>query len=94
MINDCKFGNEIHERIKQTEAWIDEILKDSPAVPILDSLPGFGKILSALAVLEIDDINRFSTKAKFSSYCGLIPCTFASGEKVYHGHLPAGNSNP
>ena len=59
---------------------------------ILNTLPGFGKILSALAALEIDDINRFSTKAKFASYSGLIPSTFASGGKVYHGDLiPTGN---
>ena len=52
---------------------------------ILITLPGFGKILSALAALEIDDINRFSTPAKCASYSTLIPSTFASGGKVYHG---------
>ncbi len=79
--------DELHEHIKKTEAWIDKVLKDNPLIPILDSLPGFGKILSALAALEIDDINRFATKAKFASYCSLIPSTFASGGKVYHGDL-------
>jgi len=79
--------DELHEHIKRTEAWIDEVLKDNPLIPILDTLPGFGKIFSALAALEIDDINRFPTKAKFASYCSLIPSTFASGGKVYHGDL-------
>ena len=54
---------------------------------ILSTLPGFRRILSPLGALEIDDITRFPTKAKFASYCGLIPSTFASGEKVYHGDL-------
>ncbi len=59
---------------------------------ILITLPGFGKILSALTALEIDDINRFSTPAKCASYSTLIPSTFASGGKVYHGNLiPGGN---
>lgn len=84
--------DELHRHIKRTEDWIDEVLKDNPLIPILDTLPGFGKIFSALAALEIDDINRFPTEAKFASYCGLIPSTFASGGKVYHGDLiPTGN---
>ncbi len=59
---------------------------------ILNTLPGLGKVLSALAALEIDNINRFRTQAKFASYSALIPSTFASGGKVYHGNLiPNGN---
>lgn len=68
------------------------ISKDNKLIPILESLPGFGKILSALVALEIDDISRFPTRAKFASYSGLIPSTFASGGRVYHGDLvPTGS---
>jgi transposase len=82
----------LHEHIKRTEAWIKQELEDNVLMSILSTLPGFGSTLSALAALEIDDINRFPTKAKFASYCGLIPSTFASGGKVYHGDLiPTGN---
>jgi len=82
----------LHEHIRKTEVWIDKELKDNPLIDIMITLPGFGKILSALAALEIDDINRFCTPAKFASYCALIPSTFASGGKVYHGNLiPTGN---
>ena len=79
--------DELHEHIKKTEDWINEVLKDNPLISILDTLPGFGKIFSALAALEIDDVNRFPTPCKFASYCCLIPSTFASGGKVYHGNL-------
>ena len=82
----------LDEHIKRTEAWIEKELKDNVPIGILSTLPGFGEVLSALAALEIDDINRFPTKAKFASYCGLIPSTFASGGKIYHGDLiPTGN---
>ena len=82
----------LHEHIRKTEVWIKKELKDNPYISILASLPGFGKILSALAALEIDDISRFRTPAKFVSYSALIPSTFASGGKVYHGDLiPSGN---
>jgi len=82
----------LHEHIRKTEVWIGKELKDNPYISILGSLPGFGKILSALAALEIDNINRFRTPAKFASYSALIPSTLASGGKVYHGDLiPGGN---
>jgi len=57
----------LHEHIRKTEVWIGKELKDNPLIGILITLPGFGKVLSALAALEIDDINRFRTPAKFAS---------------------------
>ena len=84
--------DELHRHIKRTEDWIDEALEDNHYIPILNTLPGFGKIFSSLGALEIDDINRFPTPCKFAAYCSLIPSTFASGGKVYHGNLiPTGN---
>lgn len=80
------------EHISRTEIWIDKELDSYPEIPILDSIPGFGKIFSALAALEIADINRFNTQPKFASYYCLIPSTYASGGKVSHGNLiPTGN---
>jgi len=82
----------LHEHIRKTEVWIGKELKNNHLMDILITLPGFGKVLSALAALEIDNINRFRTQAKFASYSALIPSTFASGGKVYHGDLiPSGN---
>ncbi len=82
----------LHQHIRKTEVWIGKELKNNHLMDILITLPGFGKVLSALAALEIDNINRFRTQAKFASYSALIPSTFASGGKVYHGDLiPGGN---
>jgi len=84
--------NRIRQIIDRNHVRTPDVTDDNLYVTILDTLPGFGKIFSALAALEIDNINRFPTKAKFASYCGLIPSTFASGGKVYHGNLiPTGN---
>ena len=73
--------------IKDTEQWIEKTLKDNPAVHILKSIPGFGKTLSAMVALEVDDINRFSTSKRFCGYCGLVPSTRSSGGFTYHGNL-------
>ena len=36
---------------------------------------------------EIDNINRFMTDKKLHAYAGLVPSTYASGGKVFHGHI-------
>jgi transposase len=75
------------EHTKETEEWIDEFLKDNENMRIIDTLPGFGKIFSALIALEIDNIERFPSTGKFASYCCLVPSIHASGSKVYRGDL-------
>jgi transposase len=77
----------LEQNVDHMEDWIDETLKENKMVGILDSIPGFGNLFSALAALEIDDINRFPDDSKFASYSCLIPSTHASGGNVYHGRL-------
>jgi transposase len=36
---------------------------------------------------EIDEIERFSSAKKLYSYAGLIPSTYSSGERIYHGRI-------
>ena len=55
---------------------------------IVRRIPGFGKIMMpALVALEVDDIHRLSHPGKLCAYAGLVPSTYASGGKVYHGRL-------
>lgn len=84
---DLEIYDFFNEQIKQTAQWIEESLKDNPYRKILETLPGFGTVFSALVALEIDTIERFDNPGKLSSYAGLIPTTYASGGKVYHGNL-------
>lgn len=84
---DLELYDFLKKQIKQTEQWIEVSLKDNRYRKILESLPGFGTVLSALSALEIDTIDRFDNPGKLASYAGLIPTTYASGGKVYHGNL-------
>jgi transposase len=77
----------IDKQIDQAEKWTKEAVKDHPGIAIIRTIPGLGKILSALVALEIDDISRFSCADKLSAYAGLVPTTYASGGKVRHGNL-------
>lgn len=77
----------IQDQIGDSEKWIKNATCHHPGVAILRTIPGFGKIFSALVALEIDDIHRFYNPGKLCAYAGLVPTTYASGGKVYHGRL-------
>ena len=73
--------------IKEAEREIESLLGQDPRVKLLRTVPGFGPILAALAALEIDRIERFFSPSKLASYTGLVPSTYASGGKLFHGKL-------
>lgn len=52
---------------------------------ILSSIPGMGKILSMVVLLEIGDINRFPSVQKFASYARLVKCSHESAGKKAPG---------
>ena len=89
---DLELLDTLHDHIRKTERWIDESLKENADIPILMSLPGVGKLLSALIALEINSIERFVSPAKLCAYSGLANSTYSSGGKTFHGKLiPACN---
>lgn len=84
---DLELFDFINEQIKQTNRWVEESLQDNRYRVIMQSVPGFGQILSALAAVEITDITRFCHPGKLASYSGLVPTTYASGGRTFHGDL-------
>jgi transposase len=77
----------IEKQIRNAERWTKETLADNRGLSILRTIPGIGRILAGLVILEIDDISRFSRADKLCAYAGLVPTTYASGGKVRHGNL-------
>ena len=77
----------LNERIAATESLIAELSAGDDVVDWLFSLPGIGKFLSVLIRYEVDNIARFSSAKKFTGYTGLVPSTYASGERMVHGRL-------
>ena len=51
------------------------------------TIPGLGNFFSLLVVSEIDDINRFESPARLHAYAGLVPSTYSSGSRTYHGRI-------
>ena len=42
---------------------------------------------SVLVTKGIDDVSRFGDEKKLCAYAGLVPSTYASGGKVFHGRI-------
>ena len=78
---------EVSERIASTEGLIKELSGGDQAVKWLKSIPGIGDFFSVLIRYEVGDMARFRSAGKFAAYTGLVPSTYASGERLYHGKI-------
>ena len=81
------FIGDINERIKQSEATIRVMTKANANVKLLKTIPGIGEFFARLIDAEIDDISRFRNPKKLAAYAGLVPSTYSSGGKIYHGKI-------
>lgn len=77
------FNRLVHEAEKQ----IGCLMSGDERAQRLQSIPGLGPILAAVVAVEIDKVERFSSPSKLASYTGLVPSTYASGGKTWHGRL-------
>lgn len=56
-------------------------------VDLLRSAPGIGILTAIRLILEWGSLERFERKAAFSSFLGLIPSEYSSGETEHKGHI-------
>jgi transposase len=77
----------LQHEISKTNRLIAELAQGDKAVQFLASVPGIGVFLSVLIRWEVDIIERFRQAKKFASYTGLVPSTYASGNRIVHGRL-------
>jgi transposase len=78
---------DINRRIKAAEATIKTLSKGNANVKRLKTIPGIGEFFARLIDAEIDDIGRFRSAKKLAPYAGIVPSTYASGGKTYHGRI-------
>jgi transposase len=79
--------DEIDKKIKDIESQIDKKSIEDKDIELLKTIPGIGTFTAFLIKSEIDDITRFTSKEKLSSYAGLIPSTHSSGQRLHHGRI-------
>ena len=72
--------HEIHKKLKALAA-ADE------RVQLLQTIPGVGRKTAEVVVAYLDDPHRFQNSRQVSSYAGLVPRRYQSGEMDRHGHI-------
>ena len=72
---------------EMVEKKIKKLFEEDEICKLLQTIPGLGELSSVVIRYEIGDIERFPSAKKLCSYAGLVPSTFASGGKVYHGSI-------
>jgi transposase len=78
---------EIKERIAAQEKRVADLIKLTPEMQLLATIPGIGRILSVVIGLEIGDICRFQSAGHLASYAGTTPRVQSSGDKTRYGRL-------
>lgn len=59
---------------------------------LLQSITGFGPVLSCYVIAHILPISRFSSNRKLRRYAGVVPAFHESGGKKSKGHIPKTSS--
>lgn len=76
-------------QIDQQEQRLKALLKVTPAMQRLQTLPGIALILGATIALEIGEVARFASHEHLASYAGTTPRIHSSGDKTHYGRLRA-----
>jgi len=83
----------LNNLVAEDDKGLRALFEKDRRVALVATVPGLGYLFAVLIVYEIDTIDRFATPAKLHAYTGIVPSTYASGEKCYHGRLiKRGNS--
>jgi len=78
----------IAEIRRQRVSLDDEIAKyENKDIELLKSVSGIGEIVSKTAYAAISTVDRFRRAKQLTSYCGLVPSVFSSGERADYGHI-------
>lgn len=74
-------------RISESDSLVRKLYGKLRMARLISTVPGFGMFFSVLVATEIADIRRFSTVGSLYNYAGVIPSTFSSGQRSYHGKI-------
>ena len=88
--------DQLHEVILKIERTVLRQARtaDPVALHLLRTIPGVGKILSLVILLEIEDVSRFPQVGNFISYARLVKCSRESaGKKSGAGNSTIGNAH-
>ena len=77
----------IREQEKLTERKLEHLAKDDASVQRLLTVPGIGRVTAEIIVAYIDDPKRFRNGRQVSSYAGMVPVQYQSGNSDRRGRI-------
>jgi transposase len=99
LLTNKSIPNHLHPIITSYEKAIAEIRKQRKSlddviagygnkdIELLKSVPGIGEVASKTTYAAISTVKRFKRAKQLTSYCGLVPSVFSSGERADYGHI-------
>ncbi len=87
VLEQLKLLDQVSLQIEQVEKHIREVVKVTPVMQLIKSLPGVGDILAIVIALEIGEVGRFASGEHMASYSGTVPRINSSGGKTYLGKV-------
>lgn len=76
----CEEIGRLDDKLKAVDNDIRRASKDCPVASLLMTIPGIGPLISTGLVAQIHDPTRFPTSRHLSSFLGLVPSEYSSGE--------------
>ena len=73
--------------IAEADEKIEKTVTEHPQAKLLTTIPGISYCSGLTIMAEIGDINRFPSAKKLQGYAGLVPSTYASGDRISHGRI-------
>jgi transposase len=77
----------LNAQIALADAYLAQLAHTDPAVQRLMTLPGIGPVTATAFVAALDDVTRFRSAGQVTSYLGLVPREYSSGELLRRGRI-------
>lgn len=77
----------LEKQIRECEERMKELIRQTPEMELLMSLPGVGLILAMVILLEVGEVDRFPTAGHLACYAGTLPRVKESGGKRSYGRI-------
>lgn len=82
----------LSEQIERLEKRLQDNLRDQPEYALLTSVPGIGRILAGIILLETGPIDRFRAAGNYASYARCVDSQrISNGKKKGEGNIKNGN---
>ncbi len=79
--------DQVADHLTVVEGRIRQVVRETPAMQRLKTVPGVGDILAIVLALELGEVQRFPSAEHLASYAGTVPRLHESGGRSWHGHV-------